>query len=194
MRVMIKNSSRWVLAFFCLAVCLALVATPLSQLRTRAQVQKEQSAGEANDAGIVISAEGPRKGSISAAALRPNATASIGTEAEPNDTSGTATPLGTTPVRVRGDLYTFPVPPLGDVDYYSFTAGAGDKVYAATMTFFSGGSGDTNLDILDTNGSSVLENDNDDGSFGSIASVVAGRTLPAAGTYFVQVFQTCSAR
>lgn len=55
-------------------------------------------------------------------------------EAESNGTSGTATALqfdanGATVVRAN----IFPNP---DEDYFSFTAQAGDRIYAATMTAF----------------------------------------------------------
>lgn len=108
-------------------------------------------------------------------------------EAEPNDTFGTATPLGTTPVRVRADSYAVPVPGAGDVDFYSFTAGAGDRVYAATMTSFSPGSTDTLLAVLASDGTTVLESDDEDGGLSGSASNIAGLVLPTAGTYFIRV-------
>ena len=59
-------------------------------------------------------------------------------EIEPNDTTAAAQVLATTPVRVRGNLFRAPfVAGNTDVDIYSFTAAAGDRVYAATMTSFS---------------------------------------------------------
>ncbi len=65
-------------------------------------------------------------------------------EVEPNDTSGTATPLGGTNVVARGNVY-----PNGDVDWYSFTAAAGDRLYAAVMTNFSANaSTDSQLRVL----------------------------------------------
>ncbi len=111
-------------------------------------------------------------------------------EAEPNDTFGAATPLGVTPAGVRADLYRAPfTAPTVDVDFYSFTAAAGDRVYAATMTAFSGGSSDTLLDILAPDGTTVIETDDDDGAFGTLSSNIAGTVLPIAGTYFVRVRQ-----
>lgn len=103
-------------------------------------------------------------------------------ESEPNDTAAQANPLGNNVV-VLGNIY-----PNGDNDYYSFTANAGDRVYAATMTSFSAnGSTDSNMDILDTDGVTVLENDDDNGTVGGLSSSIAGTTLPAAGTYYVRV-------
>lgn len=103
-------------------------------------------------------------------------------ESEPNNTAAQANPLGNNVV-VLGNIY-----PNGDNDYYSFTANAGDRVYAATMTSFSANSSnDSNMDILDTDGVTVLENDNDNGSVGSLSSSIAGTTLPAAGTYYIRM-------
>jgi uncharacterized repeat protein (TIGR01451 family) len=109
-------------------------------------------------------------------------------EVEPNDTPATAQSLPGTPVRVRGSLYRAPfVAGNTDVDVFSFTAGAGDRVYAATMTALSGGSTDTLLDIIDVDGTTVLETDDEDGAIGGSASNIAGTVLATGGTYFVRV-------
>lgn len=104
------------------------------------------------------------------------------TEIEPNGTSAQATPLGGADVTAWGVIF-----PNGDNDVWSFAASAGDRVYAATMTSFSASSGDTVLEILDVDGTTILETDNDDGSLAGTSSSIAGRTLPASGTYFVRV-------
>jgi subtilisin-like proprotein convertase family protein len=104
-------------------------------------------------------------------------------EQEPNNSSGEATPLGGTNVVALGSVY-----PNADVDYYSFTAAAGDKVYAATMTSFSAnGSSDSQLNVIGTDGTTVIEFDDDNGSFGGLSSTIAGATLPSAGTYYIRV-------
>ncbi len=103
-------------------------------------------------------------------------------EAEPNGASATATPMGAFPAVSVGNIV-----PAADVDYYSFTAAAGDRLYAATMTAGSAGSLDTTLDLLGTNGVTVIETDLDDGVFGATASSIAGALIPAAGTYFLRV-------
>src|SRR5690606_26120212 len=73
-------------------------------------------------------------------------------------------------------------------DFFSFTANAGDRIYAATMTSFSANaSTDSQLDVLDADGVTSLEFDDDDGTFGSLSSTIAGRTLPASGTYYLRV-------
>ncbi len=108
---------------------------------------------------------------------------SVVREAEPNGTPATATPLGGRNVRVLASVY-----PNADEDFYSFTAQAGDKVYAATMTSFSAsGSTDSVLDLYASDGTTVIESDDNDGSYGASASTIAGATLPSAGTYYLRV-------
>jgi subtilisin-like proprotein convertase family protein len=104
-------------------------------------------------------------------------------ETEPNDTTATANALAGTEAVVLGTIN-----PAADVDYFSFTANAGDHVSVATMTQWSnGGSTDTNVSIIASDGTTVLENDNDSGSFSSLASAISGTVIPAAGTYYVWV-------
>ena len=104
-------------------------------------------------------------------------------EVEPNDTSAQATPLGSSSAVARGSVF-----PNGDIDWYSFTAAAGDRVYAAVMTSFSASaSTDSQLRIFAADGTTLIEFDEDDGSLGTLSSTIAGATLPSAGTYFVQV-------
>src|SRR6185436_9411454 len=105
-------------------------------------------------------------------------------EVEPNGTSGTATPLGASPnLVVRANLF-----PSGDIDFYSFTATAGNRVYAATMTAFSAGnSTDSQLTLLASDGTTVIEFDDDNGSFAGLSSSIAGATIPTTGTYFLKV-------
>lgn len=106
-----------------------------------------------------------------------------GMEVEPNNTPATATPLGGTNVKITGNVF-----PNADADFYSFTANAGDRVYAATMTSFSAsGSTDSHLTILSSDGSTVLEFDDDDGTFGTLASTVAGVLIPSTGTYYAKI-------
>ncbi|MBI4916794.1 MAG: proprotein convertase P-domain-containing protein [Acidobacteria bacterium] len=104
-------------------------------------------------------------------------------ETEPNDTTATANALAGTETVVLGTIN-----PAADVDYDSFTANAGDHVSVATMTQWSnGGSTDTNVSIIASDGTTVLENDNDSGSFSSTSSAIAGTVIPASGTYYVWV-------
>lgn len=104
-------------------------------------------------------------------------------EAEPNDAFASATPL-TSPAWVTAPLF-----PTGDVDVYSFDANAGDLVFAALGTSGANGTanGDSVLEVLGTDGSTVLEADDNDGSFNDTSSSIAGTPLAAAGTYFLRV-------
>ncbi|MFN8346834.1 MAG: proprotein convertase P-domain-containing protein [Spirosomataceae bacterium] len=100
-----------------------------------------------------------------------------------NETSATAMALGGTAVKVKANIY-----PAGDVDYYSFTAGMGDRVYVGIMTSKSSNASlDSYLELIDTDGTTVLETDLDDGVFGATSSAIAGFPIPAAGTYFLKV-------
>ncbi len=105
-------------------------------------------------------------------------------EAEPNGTSATATPFAASG-RMRGMIA-----PNADVDIYSFTATAGDRVYAATMTNASASlNSDTTLELLASDGTTVIETDADDGTFAAQASSIAGTLIPAGGTYYLRVSQ-----
>ena len=114
---------------------------------------------------------------IYAAVLDP-ATDSVA-ETEPNDTAGTATPITLLRI-VNASL------PGGDaVDFFSFHASAGD-VIAVSMdddpnddwNLF-----DSELDILGTDGTTVLAAGDDGSNAGNAAGAV---TIPADGTYYVR--------
>ena len=127
----------------------------------------------------------PVEGPVPASLTAPQATGqNFVEEVEPNGTTATATPAGGTNVVMRGDIST-----LGEFDFYSFTANAGDSVYAATQTTFSQSSTDTLLQLIGTDGTTLIEADNDDGSFGGTSSSIAGRTVPTTGTYYLRVSQ-----
>jgi uncharacterized repeat protein (TIGR01451 family) len=111
-------------------------------------------------------------------------------EVEPNDTPGTAQPLSLLPGRVRAKLFRTPfVAGDIDVDVYSFTAPAGARVYATAMTGWSSGSTDPELDIIDVDGTTVLETDDTNGTISATAPSIAGTVLTTGGTYYVRVRQ-----
>ena len=56
------------------------------------------------------------------------------------------------------------------MDALSFTAGTDDRLHAATMTGFGGGSADTLGDIV-SNGTTMLEADDDDEAIGSASNI-----------------------
>jgi subtilisin-like proprotein convertase family protein len=103
-------------------------------------------------------------------------------ESEPNGTTATASTIASGG-RVRANLF-----PSGDVDFYKFTAAAGDRVYAAIMTSGSAGnSTDSQLTLLASDGTTVVEFDDDNGSFASLSSSIAGASIPSSGTYYLKV-------
>ena len=102
-------------------------------------------------------------------------------EIEPNNTTATAQSIAGSAV-INGNIF-----PVGDNDVFSFTAAGGDRVYAATMTSFSPSGGDTVLDVISTDGTTVLETDDEDGSLNGNSSSISGTLLPAPGTYFIRV-------
>ncbi len=107
----------------------------------------------------------------------------LATEVEPNGTFGTATPIAGASARIRGNVY-----PNADVDFYSFSGTTGDRIFAAVMTSSSSNnSTDSILDLIAPDGTTIIETDLDDGSFGSLSSSIAGRTLTATGTHFLRV-------
>ncbi len=109
-------------------------------------------------------------------------------ELEPNNYFTQAEPIAALHTRIKGFIY-----PNADVDIYSFNAQAGDKVWVSTMTSFSANaSSDSYIEILASDTTTVLESDNDDGTLGALSSVIAGRTIPANGTYYIRVRHSSS--
>ena len=104
-------------------------------------------------------------------------------EVEPNGTAATAQSLAGTNLVVAGNVY-----PNADVDYYTFTAAAGDVLYAAVMTLAAANaSTDSQLELFAADGTTSIEFDEDDGTLGGLSSTIAGRTLTAGGTYYLRV-------
>lgn len=77
------------------------------------------------------------------------------------------------------------------MDAYSLTAGADYRIYAATMTGFSGSSADTLKDVIASDRTTMLEADVEDGAIGS-ASSIAGTVLATARSYYSKQFSTAS--
>jgi hypothetical protein len=109
-------------------------------------------------------------------------------ETEPNNTPATANPLTLTG---GCGAASGAISPGNDVDYYSFTAAPGSKVWALV----DAGPGDSILTLFGPDGTTVLEVDDDDApgnNCGSTvlafhSSAIAGHTLTAGGTYFLRV-------
>jgi uncharacterized repeat protein (TIGR01451 family) len=104
-------------------------------------------------------------------------------EVEPNNSPANANAISGTSAVIKGHLTDF-----GDRDVFSFQANAGDRVYAALMTSGSAAwTTDSRLTLLAADGTTVIELDEDDGSFSTQSSSIANATLPADGTYYLQV-------
>jgi subtilisin-like proprotein convertase family protein len=104
-------------------------------------------------------------------------------EVEPNNYFAQAEPIAALKTRIKGFIY-----PNADVDIFSFNAQAGDKVWVSVMTSFSANaSTDSYIEILASDTTTVLESDNDDGTFGGTSSIIAGLTIPANGIYYIRV-------
>lgn len=117
-------------------------------------------------------------------------------ESEPNNTCLTADDLalGANNCRVATGAIT-----AGDIDFWSFTAPAGSRVWA----YVDSGGGqsaaandrDSFLSLFGANCGALIEEDDDDGTGNggdsatesTFSSIIAGRTLAAAGTYTVAV-------
>jgi hypothetical protein len=119
-------------------------------------------------------------------------------EVEPNGTSATATPVPVTAGYARVEGAT--INPGGDLDFFTITGvPAGARIWIETDTGGTQGGGatsrDTVIDLLAADGTTVVENDDDDGTGNGadgtietgLASIISGRTLTAGGTYFIRV-------
>ncbi len=118
-------------------------------------------------------------------------------ETESNNTPGTANLLNLASAPCA--IISAAINPDGDVDYFTFTAPAGSSIWIEADT---GGtqdgaatSRDTVIDLLAADAMTVIESDDDDGTGNggdgsieaTVASLIAGRTLAAGGTYFIRV-------
>ena len=120
-------------------------------------------------------------------------------EVESNNTAGTAQALDAPLLQEGSAVVVGEIRAIGDVDFFSFTVAAGSRVWAYADTGGTTNPGsastDTVLTLLNTDGSSQIELDDDDGTGngldGSVESVrsseIAGRMLPGAGTFFLKV-------
>ena len=117
-------------------------------------------------------------------------------EVEPNGTAATANPL---PLVGGYGVGVGAINPGGDLDFWTFSAPAGARVWILTDTGGTQAAGatsrDTIIDLLAANGTTVIENDDDDGTANGgdgtvesgLSSTIAGRTLATGGTYYIRV-------
>jgi hypothetical protein len=90
---------------------------------------------------------------------------------------------GATPVSTDGTLYPGNIETTGDVDYFRFDADAGDTYVIETSNL--GGGCDTVITLFDTDGTTLITED-DDGASEPLASIIEWNSL-ASGTYYVRV-------
>ncbi len=101
-------------------------------------------------------------------------------EVEPNDAFGQATPLGSLPMTLWGKL-----PAVTDVDWYSFTAAAGDVGKAIhVVTKAPDAKTDTVVEVFASNGTTSLGGPSADTGY---LENFTSDAIPAVGTYFVKV-------
>jgi hypothetical protein len=124
---------------------------------------------------------------------------SVPSEDEPNDSPGAAEPISFASTARRAAIFAGAIDPGGDVDYYSFAAVAGSRVWILTDSGGTQNSGatsrDTVIDLLAGDGVSIIESDDNDGTGNGgdgivesgLASVIGGRTLVTGGTYYIRV-------
>jgi len=172
------SRSRKGLAFLALSLVSYGVPRPVSADEVPLQIAEPtyEEAGQAE--------ERPAAGVIGPEGLRhapPMPAQAYGGEVEPNGTTATATPIVGTNVVIRANIF-----PAADVDFFSFTANAGDRVYAATMTSFSASGTNGRLTLFASDGTTIIENDEDNGSFAANSPSIAGATIPTTGTYFLR--------
>jgi hypothetical protein len=113
-------------------------------------------------------------------------------ESEPNDTPATATPLTTTTTcfALLGEISQ-----KGDLDYFSFTAPAGARLWAFLDTSTSNASRDSILTLFGSDGTTQIDRDDNSGVGSNCdmtietreSSAITGRTLTAGGTYYLRV-------
>jgi hypothetical protein len=137
------------------------------------------------------------QGGPTGAVERPDTAPTPVAETEPNGTSATANAIS---LAAGYAIVNASINPAADLDFFTITgvpAGARIWVEADTGgTQIAGAtSRDTVMDVLAADGTTVIENDDDDGTGNGadgtietgLASDVAGRTLTAGGTYFIRV-------
>jgi len=124
----------------------------------------------------------------------------VNPETEPNNTSATANAIDLSATAQPCAIVSGAINPGGDLDFFTFTgAPAGSRIWIETDTGGAQNAGatsrDTVIDLLAADGTTVIENDDDDGvgnggdgtTETGLASIIGGRTLTAGGTYFIKV-------
>lgn len=102
----------------------------------------------------------------------------IGIDAlEPNGDTGTATPIS------YGETRKGTIDPAAELDYFKFTGSAGDTIQATVTAKPYGSALDGFLALVDANGDTVFQNDDQD--LGVIQDPKLQAVLPANGDYYL---------
>ena len=120
-------------------------------------------------------------------------------EVEANNTAATAQSLDAALLQEGSAVVVGEIRAAGDLDFFSFTAPAGARVWAYVDTggtqLPGASSTDSVLTLFNTDQTTQIETDDDDGSGNgrdgtlesNASSVIAGRTLSSTGTYYLRV-------
>ncbi|MDQ3705496.1 MAG: S-layer homology domain-containing protein [Chloroflexota bacterium] len=107
---------------------------------------------------------------------------SIQFDAEPNDTITNSQMLSDTfDSEIRGNIDY-----ASDVDYFSFTANAGDRIWAYAFTLGAVSSTDSQLQLLNAM-SQTVQHDDDNGSQADLSSAIAGAVITQTATYYLRI-------
>lgn len=96
---------------------------------------------------------------------------------EPNNDMGSATAIS------YGEAKKGSIDPAGELDYFEFTGSAGDTIQADIAAQICGAMLDGFLTLVDSNGDTVAQHDDEFLAFGKDPKLQA--VLPATGTYFL---------
>ncbi len=102
-------------------------------------------------------------------------------EQESNNTPATANQIIGQSGIVRGYITA------NDSDFFAIPLSSGQRLAAGTMTSASVGTADSILTLYHPDGTTVVEFDNDDGGFGSTASVISSAIITNTGTYYLKL-------
>ncbi|HEX8231603.1 MAG TPA: S-layer homology domain-containing protein [Chloroflexia bacterium] len=107
---------------------------------------------------------------------------SIQFDAEPNNTITNSQMLSDTfDSEIRGFIDYG-----GDVDYFAFTANAGDRIWAYAFTLGAVSSTDSQLQLVNALGQTV-QFDDDNGSQADLSSAIAGGVITQTATYYLRI-------
>jgi uncharacterized repeat protein (TIGR01451 family) len=174
----------------------------LDQARANKKANPTKEAALEFDAALqdynrAVAAQGPQAEAVDGITTDSVPPPFTGQELEGNGTSATANAINVTGQRV--EIISGSINGAGDVDFFTFTATAGNKVWILADTGGTQNTGansrDTDVDVLAADGTTVIETDDDDGTGNGgdvtletgLASAIGGRTLTAGGTYFINV-------